>query len=217
VRKPKGKCTNCGAVGIPLTRGHVVPRGFYPDSRRTPDLQLITVPECHMCNQAWSDDETYFRGVLLLSGESNAPVKELWETKIKPSLYEKDGLRRTVDLMRQFVPVTVDGQERQMIYPGQDQRVIRIIKKIVRGLSYHHRVEDGIDDARIRVDVLRYAVPDDLWSTGTFHRRGSDIFRYWYKTFDHDDEKELSSLWILTFFDRTQFIGIVDLPSSCRF
>jgi hypothetical protein len=212
MRKPKGKCTYCGVEGVPLERGHVVPKGLYPDSRRTPDLQLITVRECAACNRGWSDDEAYFRGVLLLAGEPNEPVKELWKTKIKRSLDENDGLRRAKDLVDRIVPVIVDGQERKMIYPGEDERVIRIIKKIVRGLSHYHRVEDGIDDARIRADVLRYSVPGDLWSTGTFYKRGSDIFRYWYKRLD-DDEKELSSLWILTFFDRREFIAVVDAPN----
>lgn len=212
MRKTKGKCTHCGIEEIRLQRGHVVPKSLYPDSRRTPDFQLITVPECHACNQGWSDDEAYFRGVLLLAGEPNDPVRELWATSIARSLKEKDGYRRACELVERFVPVTGDGQDRQMIYPGEDPRVIRIIKKIVRGLSYHHRVEDGIQDERIRADVLRFAVPDDLWDTGTFLRTGSDIFRYWYKRFDLDD-KELTSLWILTFFDRRDFIAIVDVPN----
>ena len=129
-----------------------------------------------------------------------------------PSLDESDGFRRAKDLAERFVPVIVDGRERNMIYPGEDERVIRIIKKIVRGLCHYHQVEDGIDDARIRVDVLRYSVPGDLWSTGTFYKRGSDIFRYWYTRFD-DDERELRSLWILTFFDRREFIAVVDVPN----
>lgn len=125
---------------------------------------------------------------------------------------EKDGLRRINDLVERFVPATVDGEHRNMIYPGEDPRVIRIIKKIVRGLSHYHGVEDEVDDARIRADVLRYSVPDDLWSTGTFCKSGSDVFRYWFKSFDVDD-KELSSLWILTFFDRRVFIAVVDVPN----
>jgi hypothetical protein len=131
---------------------------------------------------------------------------------MKRSLYEIDGRRRVRDLVERFVPVMVDGQERKMIYPGEDERVIRIIKKIVRGLSHYHGVEDGIDDARIRADVLKFFVPDDLWSAGKFYKRGSDIFRYWHMRFD-DDEKDLSSLWILTFFDRREFIAVVDAPN----
>ncbi|MGD0155306.1 MAG: hypothetical protein ABSB50_04365 [Terracidiphilus sp.] len=168
------------------------------------------MPECRACNDGWSDDETYFRGVLLLAGERNQPVDELWERKMVPSLDEVDGFRRASDLIERFVPVTVDGQERYMIYPGRDERVIRIIKKIVRGLSHHHRVEGGIDDSRIFADVLRYTFPDDLWKKGTFHRRGSDVFRYWFKKYEDENEKELSSLWALTFFDRREFIAVVD-------
>ena len=210
MRKAKGRCAYCGVAGIPLERGHVVPKCLYPSSRRTSEPRLITVPECPACNRGWSDDEAYFRGVLLLAGEPNEPVRELWQTKLRRSLDKNDGLRRATELVERFVSVTVDGNERQMIYPGRDGRVIRIIKKIVRGLSYHHRVEDGIDDARIFADVLRYQVPGDLWSEGTFYSHESDVFRYWFKKYDDENEKELSSVWILTFFDRRDFIAVVD-------
>jgi hypothetical protein len=209
MRKPKGKCACCGASGIPLERGHVVPKNLYPDSRRISE-QLITVPECHACNHGWSDDEAYFRGVLLLAGEPNEPVRELWETKLKRSLDENDGPRRAAELVEKFVSLSVDGSERKMIYPGRDERIIRIIKKIIRGLCYHHGVEDGVDDKRIFADVLRYRVPGGLWSEGTFYKHESDIFRYWFKNCDDNNEKELSSVWILTFFDRRDFIAVVD-------
>jgi len=190
-----------------------VPKSLYPNSRRTPDLQLITVPECAVCNRGWSDDEAYFRAVLLLAGSRNEPVDEIWKTKMVPSLAEPDGFRRARDLVDRFVPVTVDGEDRQMIYPGRDARVLRIIKKIARGLSRHHRIEDGVSDARVFADVLRYSVPDDLWSKGTFHKGESDVFRYWCRTYDNEVEKELSSLWILTFFEQRDFIAVVDRPN----
>jgi hypothetical protein len=210
MRRRNRVCTFCGIAGVPLERGHVVPKSLYPDSRKTSRLQLITVPECPACNRGWSDDEVHFRTVLLLAGEPNDSVKELWTTKAAPSFSHKDGQRRVLDVYERLVPVQVEDVDRHMIYPGQDERVIRIIKKIVCGLSHHHGIESQIDPSRVFADVLRYPVPEDLWLEGTFHERESDIFRYWFRSYGDASEKDLSSLWILTFFDRCTFIAVVD-------
>ena len=195
---------------MPLERGHVVPKSLYPDSRKTSHLQLITVPECAACNRGWSDDEAHCRTVLLLAGEPNDSVKELRTTKATASFSHKDGRRRVLDIYKRLVPAKVENVDRHMIYPGQDERVIRIIRKIVCGLSHHHGIESQIDPSRVVADVLRYSVPEELWQEGAFHERESDIFRYWFRRYDDENEKDLSSLWILTFFDRRTFIAVVD-------
>jgi 5-methylcytosine-specific restriction endonuclease McrA len=46
MRRRNRVCTFCGITGVPLERGHVVPKSLYPDSRKTSRLQLITIPEC---------------------------------------------------------------------------------------------------------------------------------------------------------------------------
>jgi len=53
-------------------------------------------------------------------------------------------------------------------------------------------------------------MPEELWLEGTFHEREPDIFHYWFRSYEDASEKELSSLWILTFFDRRTFIAVVD-------
>jgi hypothetical protein len=210
MRRRNRVCIYCGSIGGPLERGHVIPKSLYPDSRKTSRLQLITVPECAACNRGWSDDEAHFRTVLLLAGEPNDSVKELWTTKAAPSFSYKDGRRRVMGVYERLVPVQVENVDRHMIYPGQDERVIRIIKKIVCGLSHHHGIESRIDPSRIFADVLRYTVPEELWLKGNFYECESDIFRYWFRRYEDASDKDLSSLWILTFFDWRTFIAVVD-------
>lgn len=137
-------------------------------------------------------------------------MRELWATKATSSFSHKDGWRRVLDIWERVVPVEVEGIARHMIYPGQDERVIRIIKKIACGLSHHHKIESRIDPSRVFADVLRYPMPTELWLEGNFHERESDIFRYWFRKYNDENEKDLSSLWILTFFDRCTFIAVVD-------
>ncbi len=44
--------------------------------------------------------------------------------------------------------------QRYIVYPGQDARITRVIRKIVRGLSYHHGLPMPVYDEQIWVDVL---------------------------------------------------------------
>jgi hypothetical protein len=108
-----------------------------------------------------------------------------------------------------MVPVTVDGQERHMIYPGRDKRVIRIIRKIVRGLSHYRGIESDIGEERIFADVLRHPVLDEVRASWQFFDCEPDIFKCWYQLFD---DGEVSALWLLTFFERREFLARVSAP-----
>lgn len=203
--KRKERCAYCGIEGIP-EREHVVPRCLYPKSRDKSRVQRITVAACSLCNRAWSDDEAHFRTAVLLASDANGPAKELWKAKANPSFYEVDGLRRVNDLNAQLVSVTIEGQERKMIYPGRDERVIRVVKKIVRGLSHHHEIESPVEESRIWADVLKVPIPEDIIASGTFNHCEPDIFRYW---FENRQSGDIRSVWRLTFFNRVDFIAVV--------
>jgi hypothetical protein len=102
-------------------------------------VQRITVPACGLCNAGWSDDEAHAKHVLLVAGQSNAPVEELWPSAWRAMTTADDARRRLLDVVAQLVPTVIDGRERHIIYPGRDERVMRVIRKIVRGLCHHHR------------------------------------------------------------------------------
>jgi hypothetical protein len=123
-----------------------------------------------------------------------------------PSFYKTDGMRRATELRERWEPVTVDGKQRWMIYPGKDTRVVRVLRKIIRGLSSFHGVESQIEESRVWVDVLNYPIPDYLIEGEMFHHREEDILTYWYQSVEED---ELRSIWFLKFFDRRTFIATV--------
>lgn len=70
-------CAYCGN-GKSGTMDHVVPLALYPPSKATSKLQRITVPACQTCNGSWTDDEPHFRNMMLVAGETNPTVRELW-------------------------------------------------------------------------------------------------------------------------------------------
>jgi hypothetical protein len=202
------ECGYCGVVGLNLEREHVIPKCLYPLSKAKSKVRRITVPACSACNRGWSDDEAHFRTVVLMSGEPNDAVRELW-SKARRSFYKRDGIRRALDVRKLMVPVQIAGESRWKIYPANDVRVLRVVRKVVRGLSYYHRLGVVASDEAVHADILKEKVPNEaLWSE-TLHHCEPDIFRYWFEQYD---EGEVRSIWWLKFFERLPFIAWVTRP-----
>lgn len=92
-----------------------------------------------------------------------------------------------------------------MIYPGRDDRVLRVIRKIARGLCFHH-CRSVTADEQVTANILEYVVSEEIRAHVQHFHRESDIVRYQYVQYDRD---EFHSIWLLTFFERTEFIAAV--------
>lgn len=201
----KRSCAYCGAFGVKLTRDHVFPRGLFPDPPVT-GVQRLTVPACHECNNSYADDEAHFRNVIAVAGEASSPVTSLWEKKISRSLNERDGRRRAWELMNISERVDIEGKQHLRIFPARDQRVLRVIRKCIRGLSFledPHRVPN---ESRIWVDILRYSLPDGF--EADLNMRGAERHIVEYGVL-RDPVDGLESVWLFRFFSRTPFIASV--------
>jgi hypothetical protein len=208
----KKPCAYC-IGGTAATVDHVVPRALYPAPKSPSRIQRITVPACESCNNGWADDEAHFRSVMLLCGEPNPVVYELWEGKTRRALAEPDGRRRAFDLAVQLVPVKTPDGDRHMIYPAKDERVTRVIRKIVRGLSHHHNLISPVLDAQVFVDVNKFAIPPEFLEEMTRGNTDEDVLKYQFGLFDHPD---IHSGWLLTFYGRTAFFCIVFTSVEAR-
>jgi hypothetical protein len=151
-------CAYCGAPA-PETVDHVIPNELYPPSKSKSTVQRLTVPACSKCNQSWSDDEPHFRTILALAGEPNTVVRELWEGKINRSLRDVDGPRRLEDVWNQMRPIETSAGLRHKIYPASDERFLKVMRKIVRGLHYHER-RSPVPDDLVSIDVLTTEIPN---------------------------------------------------------
>jgi hypothetical protein len=203
-------CSYCGER-LATDREHVFPRNLYPVSKSGSLVQRLTIPSCNECNKGWSDDEAHFRNVLALAGEPNEARRELWETTIRRSFKERDGIRRVRDLVEMLHPVEIDGNDRHKVYPGQDDRVLRIIKKIIRGLCHHHGVMSAVSEKRVWADILKYQIPEEFLSEMAYEHREQDIAEYRYQVLR---ESGIDSAWLITFFQRVTFVGIVSLSDD---
>jgi hypothetical protein len=206
----KKLCSYCGEH--PATDNeHVFPRSLYPAAKARSRVQRLTIPSCNECNKGWSDDEVHFRNVLALAGEPNDARRELWETTIRRSFRKKDGTRRVGDLIQIMRPFEMDGRARHKVYPGEDERVIRVVKKIIRGLCHHHHIMSAIPEKRVWVDVLKYQIPKEFLSVMAYEHREHDIAEYRYQVLQ---EYGIHSAWVITFFQRVTFIGIVSMSED---
>ncbi len=206
-------CSYCGER--PATDSeHVFPRNLYPASKALSRVQRLTIPSCNRCNKGWSDEEAHFRNVLALAGEPNDARRELWETIIRRSFRKSDGIRRVRNLIEIMRPVEMDGKARHKVYPGEDPRVVRIVKKIVRGLCHYHQVMSAVSENRVWVDVLKYQIPGEFLSEMAYEHREQDIAEYRYQVLQ---ELGIHSAWVITFFQRIPFIGIVSMSEDFSF
>lgn len=200
------KCAYCGSIVKKPDREHVFPKCLYPPSKAGSTVQRLTVPSCNACNNGWADDEAHFRNMLIIAGETTAVVTELWQTTMARSFTQIDGPKRARDLIAQMRPTMTASGRRYMVFPGQDERVIRVIRKIVRGLSYYHRLPTPIRDEQIWADVMQYEVPKHFLDEMEHFHREADIAKYSFQVLN---EPNISSAWLITFYERRTFIAIV--------
>jgi hypothetical protein len=187
---------------------HVIPAGFYPPSKAGSRVPRLTIPACSNCNGSWQDDEVHFRLVAVAAGEEpNAVRQEIWTSKVRSSFEQPDGRRRASDVVALMRPVEIGGETRYKIYPAEDPRCLRVARKIVRGLSYHHRLRWPVADREVWADVLRFPIPSELLDELALEHRELDVFQYRYTM--ETGHPLIESAWHLTFFERLTFIALV--------
>jgi hypothetical protein len=204
-------CAYCGKQVTKRDKEHVFPKCLYPPSKAKSKVQRLTIPSCRDCNDGWADDEAHFRNVIAIAGEPNAARRELWEANVLRSLDEIDGVRRARDIADRMKSVNTDADIRYKIYPGEDERVIRIVRKAIKELCYYHKVLTPVSDSRIWVDVLKYVIVPKFLDQMSHHHREQDIVEYRYQVLN---EHGINSAWLITFFERVPFIGLVSASEN---
>ena len=146
-------CSYCGRPVDKVQREHVFPSNLYPPSSLESKVQRLTIPACGECNNSWSDDEAHFRNVMVMSGDDpNTARSEIWEGSIARSFDQPDGMKRIDDLLGFMRPVDTKAGQRHKIFPAEDMRVMRVVRKVIRGLAHHHGLFQFVPDS-------------DVWST----------------------------------------------------
>jgi len=136
----KIKCIFCNKPAN--TKEHIPPKQLF---KGKPKRNLITVPSCKKCNESFQKDEDFFRQFWVSMLMDKSPkAKEMVNSEITRSIKRKPALAHQMFNQMKLVNVQTPGG----IYLGKKtayrlsdsdiKRTDRIIKKIIKGLFYHH-------------------------------------------------------------------------------
>lgn len=205
-------CAYCGMTKYPREKGHVIPDCMYPSDT---DLQIQrpTVPECTECKKIWQDAENQFRNILVIAGNPNQQVMEQWRGPVRRSFGKPGGIHWAMDIVKQLVPVDTNKGPRYMVYPGRDERVMLVIRKIVRGLCHYHRLGTAIRDQQVWADVLKYQIPEELKSNLRWFSLGLKFLEYGYEV-TNDKDNNVHSAWYFKFYEEREFVALISLSKD---
>jgi len=215
--KRANKCAYCGSTKN-LTRDHVPPRALFVHPRPG---NLITVPSCVRCNQALSKDDEYFRHMLCLNERMrNHPDAESHLDAIRRSWQNpsKTGFLRALlsgtGQVRLFSPSGLY-LGRKSYYTVDLSRIESVIKRVVKGLFYHHRKSPlpSRYDVRVIMDDMMARYRNDPIFVRTLNALigdaprtfGRNVFSY---RVAFTPEDPCISAWLLQFYGAFIFLGM---------
>ncbi len=209
-------CAYCGKE-TPETSDHIPPKGMF--SRPHPS-DLLTVPCCEICRPGWSNDDEYFRALVLSCDNLQAdPRTERVTASVLRSLTKpsKKGFAKmmgdSLTIAELFTSSGLFVGTRPGIKVDSD-RIEKVLVRILRGLFYHE---------------FRVPVPVDHKASATFDQYGERVLPILNKarfpparqaadgmfrwTYIKVSDQPWASLWIGSFYDKVFFAGIVGPPA----
>lgn len=217
------RCAFCGHTTDARTREHVVSKCLYDGTVTDPKVQRLVVPACKKCNNSWAKDETTFRNAVALTTYTpqTRAVFDRVMRSVTAGKYAEHEARRLRDMIR--VVQTPTGI-RLKIYPGgevggagkgpkADPRVLRVVRKIVRGYSYEIGMNWPVPDEKVRAVINPAGIPADVIQGANYDHRDPRIFQCWYTKMP-DDDQEIESAWAMCFYERIHFAAVVARRSS---
>lgn len=208
-----GACTYCGAAiprkGEGRQKEHAIPDSFFPPIVRAPELglQLVTVPSCPKCNADFQDDDVHFRNVLCPVNHDSEAAKQLQQATLnsfKPD--QRDGHRRFADFLKATKIVQTEQGPRHAVYPGEDSRVLRIVRKIIRGMSRKVELPWPVADYRVLAVWCPFELPQQCSPDFRMVHNVEDVVNV--RCFPVGNGF-IHSYWSITFLDRAVFMGAV--------
>ncbi len=214
-RAKTGTCTYCHQHR-PLTRDHIPPRSLFP---KIPPDKLITVPACKPCNEGFQKDDDYFWLNISLrephhgdhEHATDAAQRALQHLNRPAATGARQALLDNTERTPVYTTMGLYAGTR-LAYNTDLDRLSKTANRIITGLYYHttkkrlqppytakSRALDGFttDDNHDLQTLLSIVNPQPITTIG-------DIFAYQYHLLTEDLQ---ASIWLLTFYQTTTFIG----------
>lgn len=193
------KCYLCGATEN-LTRDHIPPVGFFVPP--LPD-DLITVPCCRNCNDAFANDDEAARAFLSAYRWQSEKGMWIWKNKVVGSTLKRSP-KLAGHIRASLLPLPVKTDKGVEIMPAIQfpvERMNRWMIRITRGLLAKFYPE--IDSSSMNFDVQQITpsqeIADFMFETMKYDQRGDGVFRFWRGVVA--DDPDSTGIWSYVFYD----------------
>jgi hypothetical protein len=213
------ECAYCGSTAGD-TDDHVPPKSIY--SAPLPS-DPPTVKACAPCNAGASQDDEYFRDVVVKYHrvadlpQAQEQVEAMIRAAGKPAKrrYAEATWRSFVDVERRTPAGLIIGTA--PAYVVDAPRIERSVRRYVRGLHRYQlgkRVPDGFTiNVAVNADHVRASAKDVADVFAAARRRIVQAGVFWYAWVSPRDRPEASA-WLLVFFDAFPLMGFVHPPGA---
>jgi hypothetical protein len=213
------ECAYCGSASAD-TDDHVPPKSIY-SAPLPPDVP--TVKACASCNAGASNDDEYFRDVVVKYHrvadlpQAQQQVDAMIRAAGKPAKrrYAEATWRSFIDVERRTPAGLILGTA--PAYIVDVPRIERAVQRYVRGLHRYQlgsRVPDGSTvNVAVNADHVRASGKDVVNVFAAAGRRIVQAGVYWYAWVSPPDRPEASA-WLLVLFDAFRLMGFVHPPGA---
>ena len=211
------QCAYCGEFKA-QTRDHIPPKGLFPKPLPS---DLITVPCCEECRAGGSQDDEYFRAVLLAADNlENDPRAQKQIDIVSRSLRnpKKIGFGRMISRSLSEVEITTKAGiilGRKPAFKFDRERVNNVLGRIVRALFFREFSYPVPKDCPVATRLDQFGeFSNKLSSIGGFQpiRFAADnMFLY---TFLRAVDNPNATFWLGTFFEQVSFAGYTGLKKT---
>ena len=210
-------CAYCG-VYTQTEPEHVVPRSFATDQLR-PHCNWVIVRACSDCNRGFSADESDFRSFSVMANSTghnpirdelfHGPITRNWQ---QPAGRGHGALRRMLAMIQ--LPEGSDPSNPVGARLVPDAGTIRAVKKMVRGLYFHHltpirRLPQVLGQERIQVMPLYDSIPASIREVPQWNTIHPEVFGYGFSEDAVADIPGIDTLWLLDAYRGATFVAIV--------
>jgi hypothetical protein len=210
-------CAYCGKEN-PKTRDHIPLRGLFP---KPWPKDLITVPCCDSCHDDSSDDDLYFRTVLLTASNLSADNMAIKQMDHAIKSLNRPNRSKLANLIRNSIIDTEIVTEAGLIignWPAMKidhDKIEKVLIRIVRGLFFREFRVPLPKDCNVFAKIDQFGKDASVLSKeGCFCQAkwaADNLFGY---TYARAIDKEDASVWLGVFYQQVTFIGFTGIPNK---
>jgi len=145
--------------------------------------------------------------MVLAAADDNEYATAQWDGPIsRAHRRPEDGWQRMGELLKWVVERDTPEGKEYVLHPADIEKVLLVARKMVRGLCHYHGLTTQVADHQVLAMQYDHSPPPGAEAVEYNHVPG--VFRYSY-FHQHLEPNAIHVSWLLTFYERISFIGLV--------